>query len=137
MTAILERDPVPACSPDGAAHEALLSEGGVLRAPGLLARIWDRFDAPPGQRRIPGTATIAMIATVVGLAASWASTRHGTNLDYSDAQSHLTIARRIIESKSPGLQQLGTVWLPAPHLLLLPLVQSSWLWRTGDRKSVV
>ena len=131
MTAILERDPVPACSPDGAAQEALPSEGGVLGVPGTLARIWDRFDAPPGQRRIPGTTTIAMIATVVGLAASWASTRHGTNLDYSDAQSHLTIARRIIESKSPGLQQLGTVWLPAPHLLLLPLVQSSWLWRTG------
>lgn len=59
------------------------------------------------------------------------STRHGANLDYSDAQSHLTIARRILESKSPGLAQLGTVWLPAPHLLLMPLVQSTWLWHTG------
>jgi len=96
-----------------------------------LRRSWQALDAPPGPRRVPGTVLVSIVALAIGLGASWLSTRHGANLDYSDAQSHLTIARRILESKSPGLQQLGTVWLPAPHLLLLPLVQSTWLWHTG------
>ena len=68
---------------------------------------------------------------IVGLAASAYVTRSGANMFYSDAQSHLAIARRILDSKAPGLAQLGTVWLPMPHLLLLPFVQSLWLWRTG------
>jgi hypothetical protein len=29
------------------------------------------------------------------------------------------------------LLQLGTVWLPLPHLLMMPLVASKWMWQTG------
>ncbi|WP_415630912.1 ArnT family glycosyltransferase [Propionibacterium sp.] len=58
--------------------------------------------------------------------------RTGFNLAYSDAQSHLTIARQLLDTRStPGLVQLGTVWLPVPHLLLAPLVLVLWLWHTG------
>ena len=35
------------------------------------------------------------------------------------------------DSRDPGPLQLGTVWLPLPHLLLLPFVVSRWMWRTG------
>jgi hypothetical protein len=67
----------------------------------------------------------------VGTVASIYTVRTGTNLDYGDALAHLTISRRILDNKAPGLKQLGTVWLPLPHLLLIPLVQSMWLFRTG------
>ena len=34
-----------------------------------------------------------------------------------DARGHLVVARRIIDSITPGWQQIGAVWLPLPHLL--------------------
>lgn len=74
---------------------------------------------------------VTVVAFVVGFAACLYTTRNGSNLWYSDAQSHLTIARRVFDSMAPGFQQLGTVWLPAPHILLLPLVVIMPMWTTG------
>lgn len=56
---------------------------------------------------------------------------NGWTLWYGDANAHLNIARRIFDSRQPGYEQLGTVWLPLPHLLTLPLVQSKALWMNG------
>ena len=47
--------------------------------------------------------------------------RHGDVLLYGDAVAHINIARRVFDSRTPGLLQLGTVWLPLPHLLILPV----------------
>ena len=55
----------------------------------------------------------------------------GMLLLYGDAVAHLHIARRIFDSRNPGFQQLGGVWLPLPHLLLLPFVQRMDWWQTG------
>ena len=33
------------------------------------------------------------------------------------------IARRIVDSRTPGYDQVGTVWLPLPHWLMLPFVR--------------
>ncbi|MFP3579539.1 hypothetical protein [Arthrobacter sp. fls2-241-R2A-200] len=92
---------------------------------------WERLGAPVRGRKVPGTRIIAVAAAVVGYAACLYSMGHGINLEYSDAQSHLTIARRIFDSKAPGFEQLGTVWLPMPHLLLAPFVLNMWLFSTG------
>ena len=55
----------------------------------------------------------------------------GWTLYYGDAEAHLNIARRVVDSRSPGYPQIGTVWLPLPHLLALPLVKDDRLWRSG------
>jgi hypothetical protein len=55
----------------------------------------------------------------------------GYLLLYGDAVAHLAIARRILDSKWPGLAQLGGVWLPLPHVLMLPFIQSMNLWQSG------
>ena len=39
---------------------------------------------------------------------------------YGDAVAHLHIARRLIDSLNPGIRQIGSVWLPFPHLLMMP-----------------
>src|ERR1700759_3772596 len=57
--------------------------------------------------------------------------RAGATLYFGDAEAHLDIARRIVDSRTPGWSQVGTTWLPLPHLLMLPLVRNDWLWRTG------
>src|ERR1019366_5212908 len=54
-----------------------------------------------------------------------------------DSISHLEIARRVVSSTSPGLAQLGYVWLPLPHLLMLPFVWISPLYQNGFAGSIV
>src|SRR3954447_11721403 len=67
---------------------------------------------------------------LVGLA-SWWLYSHGYLLYYGDAQAHLNISRSIVDSKTPGYDQLGTVWLPLLHVICLPFVANNWLWSTG------
>jgi hypothetical protein len=55
----------------------------------------------------------------------------GYVLLYGDAVAHLAIARRILDARYPGIAQLGTVWLPLPHLLMLPFVRDMTMWQTG------
>src|ERR1051326_4115329 len=54
-----------------------------------------------------------------------------------DAIAHVNKARGILDNIEPGLRQLGTVWLPLPHLLMAPLAAIDPLWRTGAAGSLV
>jgi hypothetical protein len=58
-------------------------------------------------------------------------------LYYSDSVSHLVRARQLVDSSSPGLQQIGTVWLPLPHIILLPFSLVEVLLKTGFAGTVV
>jgi len=62
--------------------------------------------------------------------------RQGEVLLYGDAVAHINIARRVFDSKTPGLLQLGTVWLPLPHLLIIPFIVSMKMWQTGAGGSI-
>jgi hypothetical protein len=55
----------------------------------------------------------------------------GSLLDSGDAEAHLDIARRMVDSRTPGYDQVGTVWLPLPHWLMLPFVCVDAWWRNG------
>ena len=50
---------------------------------------------------------------------------------YGDANSRLVQTRMIIDSTSPGLHWIGSVWLPLPQLLFLPFSLIDPLFRTG------
>ena len=112
------------------ANQEVLREGEVA-PPGLIRRGWDRLDAPVEGRSVPGTTIIAGVAVVVGIIITVVSLKNDWMLLYFDARSHLTIARAIIDSQNPGFYQLGTVWLPAPHVLLIPFTAIFPLWQTG------
>jgi Gpi18-like mannosyltransferase len=62
-----------------------------------------------------------MLSGIGITAARWCFER-GYTLDYNDAEAHLDIARRILDSRTPGPEQLGAVRLPLPHVLMIPLV---------------
>ncbi|MGH9606687.1 MAG: hypothetical protein ACRD3N_13435 [Terracidiphilus sp.] len=74
---------------------------------------------------------VLALCAAVSLAGQVWSWRHGAMLDYGDAVAHLHIARRIFDSHRPGLTQLGSVWLPLPHLLMIPFVQVYAWWADG------
>jgi hypothetical protein len=72
---------------------------------------------------------VGLVALIVGLVAQLLAHRYDLVLAFWDAQAHLDIARRVTDATTPGLQMLGTVWLPVPHLLYLPMVMvDSWWW---------
>ncbi|GAC1471139.1 MAG: hypothetical protein PVS3B3_16930 [Ktedonobacteraceae bacterium] len=57
---------------------------------------------------------------------------------YDDAESHLTVARKFIDNVTPfDITQFGAVWLPLPHILMLPFIWNDFLWRTGLAGSFV
>ena len=68
---------------------------------------------------------------LISASAAWWCVAHGYPLYYGDAEAHLNIARRILDSRTPGPEQIGTVWLPLPHLLLLPFAMRDSWWRSG------
>lgn len=74
---------------------------------------------------------VAALAVLAGCAAWWFANRHALPLLYADARSHLTISRRLLDGPNHSLVQLGTVWLPLPHLLVAPFSMVAAWWRSG------
>ncbi len=73
---------------------------------------------------------LCLAATLSVGAYSWYASR-GLILAYPDAVSHIMIARRVVDGRVLGIAQLGTVWLPLQHLLMLPLIWITPLFRNG------
>ncbi len=71
------------------------------------------------------------VAVLLATASLVYCARHRWLLLYGDAVAHQHIARRVFDSLNPGFRQLGSVWLPLPHLLLLPFVQRTDWWQSG------
>lgn len=80
---------------------------------------------------------IGVASTVLAAIATLYSFMHQYTISYGDAESHLNIAKRVVDSLTPGFAQLGGIWLPLPHILLMPFVLNDYMWRTGLAGSVV
>jgi hypothetical protein len=78
----------------------------------------------------------AVIVTVASASLAFFYSRGLINL-YGDSMAHLEGARRILDSRTPGYAEIGTVWLPVPHLLMSLPAQNNFLWRTGLAGGIV
>ena len=78
---------------------------------------------------MPGA--IACAAAIGGALVAWHYHTLGLTLSHYDARGHLIVARRIVDSITPGWQQVGAVWLPLPHLLNALPAQIDFFYRTG------
>src|SRR5580704_8783933 len=72
-----------------------------------------------------------LIAIAIAIIAARWTFAHGYVLYYGDAESHFDIARRILDSRTPGPEQIGTGWLPLLHIVLIPFVMHGNWWQTG------
>src|SRR5574340_202646 len=79
---------------------------------------------------------VTLALALVSAGALWFFYGRGEILYYGDAEAHLNIARRVLDSRTPGYDQIGTVWLPLPHWLMLPLVRDARLWQSGLAGSI-
>jgi hypothetical protein len=82
------------------------------------------------------TALLAWLTACISILSFLFYFRRGDILLYGDAVAHINIARRVFDSRTPGLLQLGSVWLPLPHLLMIPFLLSNWMWKTGVGGSI-
>jgi hypothetical protein len=74
---------------------------------------------------------VGLVAAFLGVLTFAYCSRHDLLLLYGDAVAHLHIARRVFDSLNPGFRQLGSVWPPFPHLLMIPFVQRMAWWQSG------
>jgi hypothetical protein len=79
---------------------------------------------------------VAGFAVLVSLFSFLYYFQHGGLLLYGDAVAHINIARRVFDSQTPSLLQLGTVWLPLPHLLMIPFIWINSMWQNGSGGSI-
>lgn len=80
---------------------------------------------------------LVVCLTIVSIYAFYVFYTNGIGLAYNDARSHLNIGRRVVEGLKPGFAQLGSVWLPLPHLLMVPTIWSDFMWHTGLAGAIV
>ena len=80
---------------------------------------------------------IAAIATVIiGVSLIYLFQAEQTYV-HIDAIAHVNKARGLWDTTHPGFKQLGSIWLPLPHVVFAPLTLSDWLWSTGLAGSLV
>jgi hypothetical protein len=96
--------------------------------------IADAARSPAGRLVAPG---VFVAAFMIGAAAAVFYALGDLTLSHYDARAHLVVSRRIVDSLTPGWQQIGAVWLPLPHLVNMPLVQWDWAYRTGFGSTAV
>ncbi len=92
--------------------------------------------SPASSRWDSDVRLLAWLATCASVLSFLFYYQRGEILLYGDAVAHINIARRVFDSKTPGLLQLGTVWLPLPHLLMIPFLISGEMWRRGAGGSI-
>ncbi len=91
---------------------------------------WRRVTAEK-TRRDPVAIGVAIVATVLSVAACVYFYRAHQLLGYQDAYSHLEISRRFLVGRTTGIAQLGAIWLPAPHILQAAFAWNPTLYATG------
>jgi hypothetical protein len=90
----------------------------------------------PASVRERSATRVALVAVLASLSSFLYYFQRSDLLLYGDAVAHINIARRVFDSQTPGLLQLGTVWLPLPHLLMIPFIFSDTMWRNGAGGSI-
>jgi hypothetical protein len=88
-------------------------------------------------KRSHATRWVAFVALVISFSAFLFFQLHGETLLYKDAISHLEIAERVLYGPTANPVQLGNVWLPAQHILMLPFVWIPALYFSGIAGSIV
>src|SRR5215510_4028957 len=79
----------------------------------------------------------AAIAAVIGINAFLYFLSRNQTYVHIDAIAHVNKARGIFDNFEWGLRNLGSVWLPLPHLLMAPLAAIDRLWTNGAAGSIL
>jgi len=94
--------------------------------------VWVPGDPEAVRPVVPGeTYPVFVAGVLLAFVALFVCYQRGYLLLYGDAVAHLAIARRVLDARWPGIANLGGVWLPLPHVLMLPFIMNMRMWQTG------
>jgi hypothetical protein len=111
-------------------------------SPSVVRRFtsWSLSSLAAWYQRSPSIVVAVAAAVLSLLAFAWFSPYSLTN-NYVNSISHINIARKIVDTSGSDLWQryiqLGSPWLPLPHVLMLPFVANDFLWRSAVAGSIV
>ena len=74
---------------------------------------------------------VAIIAALISVNAFLFFLSRDQTHVHIDAIAHVNKARGLFDNFEPGLRNLGSIWLPLPHLLAAPLAAIDSLWTSG------
>lgn len=74
---------------------------------------------------------LVLTSSLISGVAVWYFVSNDLALANGDAIARLNIGRRFFDSITPGFAQLGYVWLPINHVLMIPLIGIDALWQSG------
>ena len=80
---------------------------------------------------------VGVIASIIIVNAFLFLLYRGQTFVHIDAIAHVNKARGLWDNFTPGLRQLGSIWLPLPHLLIAPLTLIDALWINGIAGSLL
>jgi len=80
------------------------------------------------------TILMAVVASLVSFLYFYSN---NLTLLHVDTEAHLMIAKRVVDSLAPGFAQLGGVWPPLQHFLMLPFVWNDFMYWSGLAGSIV
>src|SRR3954471_17226116 len=80
---------------------------------------------------------VAAIAALIIVNAFLYFLAHDQTFVHIDAIAHVNKARGLFDNLTPGIRQLGSIWLPLPHLLIVPLTAINSLWTSGAAGSLL
>jgi hypothetical protein len=123
---------MPAASAERLSYTDILDPQAAQSKPAERDELKNRYET---QRR---EAVLTLVLGFISIAALLWYYAHQQILLYGDAVAHINIARRVFDSRSwlSSFFQLGTVWLPLPHILMLPFVWNKTLWMSGIAGSI-
>lgn len=87
----------------------------------------------PGRDRL----LVGVIASVVIVNAFLFFLSRDQTFVHIDAIAHVNKARGLFDNFTPGIRQLGSIWLPLQHFLIAPLTWFDALWTNGAAGSLV
>lgn len=79
---------------------------------------------------------LTLVLSVLSAAAFAYYYASGLVTAYGDAKSHLDVGRRVVDGLTPGFGQIGTVWLPLTHILMVPSIWNDFMWHSGLSGSI-
>jgi hypothetical protein len=84
-----------------------------------------------------GSKLVAVMAAIISMNAFLYFLSLDRTYVHIDAIAHVNKARGLFDNFEPGLRNLGSVWLPLPHLLIAPLAATEALWKNGAAGSLI
>src|SRR5215510_3890132 len=80
---------------------------------------------------------VAVLSATIGVNAFLYFLYRNQTYVHIDAIAHVNKARNLFDHFEPGLRNLGSVWLPLPHLVIAPLAAIDPLWTSGAAGSLI